>query len=489
MQESNNISIKRATLINSVAKYYSVICSFVLNMILSRILTPAEYGVVSVVTVFTTFFTLFSDLGFGIAYIQKKGTTTDDMDNLFTFLVYVGLVLFVIFFFFAYFIAWFYSDNVYIPIARLLGLNLFLTAVNVIPNSDLLKRQKFKTVAIVQAVATTLSAIVAVILAFHGFSYYSIVFQSLSNTAITTIIFLILTKPRFLFHVDRRSISKFTGMSMGQLGFNFINYFSRNIDNLLIGRIFGSDQLGYYDKAYKTSTYAISNISSIIGNSIQPVLAKYQDDSEYVYKKFKRSFLFLLLVGLFLSVFLNLSAREVILVLYGDQWEASIVPFSFLALSLFAQMSLNITGAFYQVLNQTKLLAAGGAISAVLLVGGICIGLGQGSITSVAFWYFIAQCCNFAVTIFLMGKLLFKRNIRDLIIVMARMFGAAGISYGICYLIFLRVHIESKLLLLLVKGLICLAVCVALAVIFRVDEYVFSVLFPEYRNPLHRKNQ
>lgn len=489
MQNNQNISIKRATLINSAAKYYSVLCSFVLNMILSRILTPSEYGVVSVVTVFTTFFTLFSDLGFGIAYIQRKDATPDDRNNLFSFLVYVGCALFVLFFFFAYFIAWFYNDDIYIPIARLLGLNLLLTAVNVIPNSDLLKQQRFRTVAAVQAVATTVSAIIAVILAFHGFSYYAIVFQSLTNTAITTIIYIILTKPRFVFRIDKKSISKFTSLSVGQLGFNFINYFSRNMDNLLIGRIFGSEQLGYYDKAYKTSTYAISNISSIIGNSIQPVLSKYQDDTEYVYQKFKRSFLFLLLVGLFLSVFLNLSSKEVILVLYGNQWNASIVPFSFLALSLFAQMSLNITGAFYQVLNNTKLLAAGGMISAILLVGGICIGLSHGSITSVALCYFIAQCLNFAITIFLMSKFLFQRTVKDLLAIMFRMFLAAGISYGICYLIFGWIHIESNFLLLVIKFIICLVICVMLAVLFRVDEYVFTVVFPKYKNPLYRKAQ
>lgn len=122
----SKMSLKKATLINSAAKYYNVICAFIVNVILSRILTPSEYGVVAVATVFITFFSLFSDLGFGVAYIQNKELDKNDRDNLFTFLIYVGIALFVLFFIFSYAIAWFYKDSMYLRVSQLLGVNLFL---------------------------------------------------------------------------------------------------------------------------------------------------------------------------------------------------------------------------------------------------------------------------------------------------------------------------------------------------------------------------
>ena len=479
MSESK-MSIKRATLINSAAKYYNVVCSFAVNIILSRILSPAEYGVVAIVTVFITFFSLFSDLGFGVAYIQNNELDNNDKNNLFTFLIYVGILLFLLFYVFAYGIAWFYGDNLYIKVSQLLGVNLFLTAVNVIPYSDLLKQQRFMTAGIVQAIGSTIAAVCAVVLAKHGLSYYSIVFQSLTNTFIQCITFIFITRTRFLVKVNVKSIKKVLGFSLGQIGFNTINYFSRNLDNLLIGKVFGSASLGYYDKAYKTSTYPVSNFSSIIGSSIQPVLSKHQDDRELVYDKFKKTFLFLVVIGAYLSVALNLASREVILVLYGNQWEKSVVAFSFLALSLFAQMSLNITGAFYQVLNNTRLLAFAGGASAVLIVSGISAGLIIGTIEAVSIGYLIAQCVNFVVILWIMSKYLFRKPVAYISKELLKILFVSILLFFVCRSVFNILTFENLVLSLVFKILVVTIVDYALLYVTRLEKYVLSIILPKY---------
>ncbi len=477
---SSKISLKKATLINSVAKYYNVICTFIVNAILSRILTPKEYGVVAVATVFITFFSLFSDLGFGIAYIQNKSLTIHDRDNLFTFLVYIGFLLFIIFFFFAYAVAWFYKDHIYIKVMQLLGFNLFLTAINVIPNSELLKQQLFKIIGLTQAIASTISSVCAIVFANLGFSYYSIVLQSLINTLIIEIIFISLTKTKFVFKININSIKKVLEFSVGQIEFNIINYFSRNLDNLLIGKFFGNDTLGYYDKAYKTSTYMVSNFSSIIGSSIQPVLSKYQENKNLIYEKFKKSFLFLAVIGAFLSVFLSLSSREVILILYGNQWEKSVLAFSFLALSLFAQMSLNITGAFYQVLNKTKLLAFAGSVSAILIVSGISFGLITGTIEAVAKGYFIAQCANFIVILWIIGHKLFCSSIYDIVIELIKIAFVTVVTYFISKMFCSIISANDNISNLVIKLVLTGGIYFILLFIFHLEKYVLTVILPKY---------
>lgn len=477
----SKMSLKKATLINSAAKYFNVICAFIVNVILSRILTPSEYGVVAVATVFITFFSLFSDLGFGVAYIQNKELNKDDRDNLFTFLIYIGIALLALFFVFSYVIAWFYKDPVYIRVSQLLGVNLLFTAVNVIPNSELLKQQRFKTVGITQAISSTLSSICAVIFANLGFSYYSIVLQSLIYTLVLGIVFISITKTKFLFKVRLESVNKVLEFSAGQIGFNFINYFSRNLDNLLIGKFFGNTALGYYDKAYKTSTYPVSNFSSIIGSSIQPVMSKYQDNKELVYDKFKKSFLFLVAIGAYFSIALSLAARETILVLYGPQWENSIISFSFLARSLFAQMSLNITGAFYQVLNNTKLLAFAGGVTAIFIVGGISTGLFIGSIEAVSICYFIAQCINFIVILMIMSKKLFQRNTNDLTKELIKIFAVSVVTYLISKLIFSYIIFNNIGVMLILKISVTGLIYFVLLYVNHLEKHVLKIIFSRYK--------
>ena len=447
-----NFSIKKAVMINGAAKYYGIICSLIVNAILARILTPGDYGVVAVATVFITFFSLFSDLGFGTAYIQEKELNDLERDELFTFLTYIGVILFVVFFFFSYGIAWFYGSSIYLRVSQLLGLNLFFTAMNVIPYSDLLKRHRFATIGITQGFATTLSSVLAVLFARLGLSYYSIVLQSLINILIQIIVYIRFSGVRITLTVHSKTIKKILGFSLGQAAFNFINYFSRNIDNLLIGKMLGKDETGYYDKAYKTSGYLISNFSSIIGRSIYPVLSSRTKQKKEVFSVFKTTFMFLVIVGSFFSVFLNLSAKEVILFLYGDQWKASITAFSYLSLSLFAQMSLNVTGPFYQVLNNTRLLAVSGFISACIIVTGICFGLWKGTIENVAFCYLVAESINFAITVIILEKYLFEETDiemnKDLLTVIC----GASLIYTYSKMLFNQIRLENIFLGLLIKG-------------------------------------
>ncbi len=411
---SSTMSVKKATIINGAGRYVNIIFTLAVNVVLSRLLTPEEYGIVAVVTIFTTFFSIFADMGFGSAYIENRDLTTKDRDSLFSFMCYIGIGLFLLFFGVSYFIAWFYKSTVYIYISWLLGFNLFLTSAKAIPLSDLQKQYKFATVSIVQVISSVVSSGIAIIMAFYGCSYYSIVAQSLIYTFVNLIVFEVLTKCKFKFKLDKSVLKKTYKFATGQLGFSCINYFSRNLDNLLIGSIMGEVSLAYYDKAYKTSTYPVSNFSSIIGGSIHPVLAKKQNDIQFVYNQFKKIFCFLFAVGCYVSVIMYSASREIILVLYGNQWEASIIPLSFLSLSLAFQMSTNVTGAFFQVLNKTKLWAIQGLITTSVLIVGISIGAAFGSINSVSIGYLIGEAFVFATIIFILRKYLFKVSFKEI---------------------------------------------------------------------------
>jgi teichuronic acid exporter len=478
-QKDSTMTIKKATFITALPKYINVIFLFVVNIFLSRILTPEDFGIVAVVMVFITFFTLFSDMGYGTAYIQKEDATIYDRDQLFSFLSYVGLFLIILFFGFAYGIAWFYKSQEYIHISWVMGLSVGLTAISAIPSSSLLREQKFVTVGVVTLVSTFVSAGLAIVFAYCHFAYWAIVLENLLNSLIGTICYIALVRPHFHFRIDWSVIKKYTGFSLGLLGFSFINFFSRNIDNLLIGRIFNEEQLGFYDKAYKTSRYPMTYFSGIIGSSITPVLAKHQRDSSFIYEEYKRIFIFLLEFGIFLSLILYFSSSETILILYGDQWQSSIAPFKWLALSLWVQIPLNVTGSFFQVLGKTKKLFIIGTISAILNISGIAIGLSYGSIEAVAMWYCFSQFLNFFVTSLYIQVSLFREKILDIykdVFILLLCFGACFAS---SYFLFQAISIANIYYSFLAKFGLSTFLYLFSIIVSGETGYLLNVIFPK----------
>jgi teichuronic acid exporter len=136
---SNPVSLKKATIINATSKYATVILGLLFSAVLSRLLSPEDYGIVAVVTVFTNFFSLFADMGIGTAVIQNKRLSDDDENRIFTFTLYVGIALFVLFSMFSILLVKIYENTVYYVVGPLLGISLALTTFNMVPNARLMK--------------------------------------------------------------------------------------------------------------------------------------------------------------------------------------------------------------------------------------------------------------------------------------------------------------------------------------------------------------
>ena len=158
------MTVRKATLINASGKYLKVILTVLVNAILARILTPFDFGVVVVITVFSTFFATLSDMGLGPAIVQKKDLSRSDIDNLFTCSVYVAAGLSLIFMLCAFPIAAFYKDSVYLKPTFLLAVSLFFNALNMVPNGMLNRDKKFVTIAVRTVVVYVVSAVLHPIL-------------------------------------------------------------------------------------------------------------------------------------------------------------------------------------------------------------------------------------------------------------------------------------------------------------------------------------
>lgn len=405
---------KKGIFYSAIGKYSNVVIQLLVTAVLSRILTPAEYGVVAVVNVFLIFFQMLADFGIGPAIIQNKSLEKEEINSIFGFSLYLALFLGIVFMFLGQPISTFYNNDVYKPISMVLAICVFFYGILVVPQSMLLRDKKFSTVNMVTVLANIVSGVVSIVLAIKGFSYYSLIISNTAKAGLLFLIFYLKTNLKVSLKIDTAPLKKIFSFSKNQFLFNFINYFSRNLDSLLIGRYFSASSLAFYDKAYQVSLYPNQILTNVISPVIQPIMSDYEKNLDKIKSVYLKITTILATIGLPLSVFLVFHSNDIILFLFGDQWGGSVVTFQILALSVWIQMILSSTGAIFQSANRTDLLLLSGVLSAVVTVTAIFIGIWAGKIEYVALMVIMAFAVNFIQTNYLLMYRLFQSNFGEI---------------------------------------------------------------------------
>ena len=396
-------SLTTGVIYTAIARYSGVFFSIFIGAILARLLTPEEFGIVALVTVFVSFFGLLSDFGLGQAVVQNQSLTNKDIQSIFSFSIFLGLFLASLFFFAAPLISNFYNESELLNVCKFLSLSVLFNSLQIIPKAQFQKALKFKQIGIITVTIQLISGIIAIILAYKGFSYYAIVIQSILNGFFTLIMFYFLAPIKPILRIELNAIKKIIRFSFFNFLFNFINYFSRNGDNLLIGKFLGATPLGYYDKSYKLMMLPVQNLTSVITPVLMPVLSKHQNNKDLVYNTYLKVVNILATIGFPLSVFLFFSAHEIINIIYGPQWNPSIPVFKIIALIIGIQMIYSSAGSIFLVVGRTELLFYYGIISAIISLSGISCGIFWGkSIEAVGYGIVTAFTLNFFIVFYML---------------------------------------------------------------------------------------
>lgn len=362
-------------LYTAAAKYIGLVIQLGITGILSRLLTPDDFGVVAIATVFIVFFGLLSDVGIGVAIIQQKTLDKEDTQSIFSFSIYMGLVLAVLFFLMSPWIADIYNKPVLVNVCRFLSLNVLFSSLNVVPNGLLLREKQFKFIALRTLMIQLIGGILGVICAIGGLGIYALLIYSISSSVLLFLFNFLKSHLSFRLKFDLTALRKIFHYSIYQFFFNFINYFSRNLDTLFIGRFLSIGALGYYDKAYRLMLLPIENLTHVLNPVIHPLFSDFQTDRKRILDGYIKIVRILALVGFPLSVYLHFTAKELIFLIFGNQWQAAVPVFEILAWSVGIQIVMSSSGAIFQAANHTKLLFISGFLSAVFMILGICYGV------------------------------------------------------------------------------------------------------------------
>lgn len=381
----------------ALAKGANILITLAVSAVLARIFTPEQFGIVNICTVVIAFFSVFSDFGMGPAVIQNNDLNKDDLNGIFSLSFWIAIILSGIFASLSSLIVSFYEGGAeFRNILLILTAVLFFNTLNMVPNALLLKAKRFKFIAVRSLTVQVLSGTIAIIAAMSGLGIYALTINPvLSSLAIFCINYSQNPlKPRFI--PGKEAIGKVINFSIFQFAFQLINYFSNNVDKLLMGKNLSMTTLGYYDKSYRLMMMPLQNITFVITPVLHPVLAQVQDDRQHMSRAYIKVVKFMAYIGFPLSVLMFFMAEDLILFIFGPQWGASVPCFKILSITVAFQVLLSSTGSVYQALNDTRRLFICGLFEAFTSISGICIGIFVfGSAEWVAAFLCISYLLNF----------------------------------------------------------------------------------------------
>lgn len=302
------------------------IVTFIVSILLARILSPEDYGKIALITVFTTIMQVFVDSGLGTALIQKKDADDLDFSSVFYFNFFICIILYIIMYISAPYISDFYNDDSLTPLIKVISLTIIISGVKGIQQSYVSKNMMFKRFFYATLVGTIFSGILGVFLAYSGYGVWSIVFQQLSNTLIDTLILwcTVEWRPKNFFSWKRLKELLTFGWKM--LVSSLIDTFYNNIRSLLIGRMYSSSDLAFYNQGDKFPNVIVNNINTSIDSVLLPAMASSQDDRNRVKNMTRRAIKISTYIMAPLMIGLAVCAKPIVQTILTDKW-LPCVPF------------------------------------------------------------------------------------------------------------------------------------------------------------------
>ncbi|WP_310379995.1 MOP flippase family protein [Flavobacterium sp.] len=364
------------------------------GVFLARIVPPSAFGLVAIVTMFTNFAALFIDLGFGVALVQKIDADKEHFSSVFWLNLIIGLFLYVFFFFTAPFFSYFFNQPDITILIRVISLSFIICSLTSVQSNLLIRELKFKQKVIFNWIAIVLGYTLAFYLAFNGFGVWSIVWMTLVTSSINSILYWFSTNwyPSFVF--NKSKIKELSSFGLNVLGDTSVNYWSRNFDNFIIGRVLGSTELGLYSRAYSLMLLPLRNISSVITKVMFPAFSKKQNDVATIKRYYLQIIKYIALLTFPAMIGLSLVSKEFVLLLFGTNWAGMIPVLTILSLVGAVQSIFSLNGMIYNSLGKAHIAFKVSLLVNFVLIIAFSIGVNYG-IVGIAWSYLIASMILF----------------------------------------------------------------------------------------------
>ena len=296
------------------------VLNILFGVVLARLLTPGDYGIVGVLTIFSLLAGNLQSSGFTQALINLKPPKDEDYNSVFWFNVIASVILYTVLWFCAPLIADFFHQPVLVDVSRFVFLSFLISSLGIAQGGYLIKNMMNREVAIINFIALLCSGSTGIVLAFNGYAYWSLAWQQVIYITVLNMgrYYFVIWRPSW--HIDFVPVKRMFGFAVNILFTNIINTLSGQILTFIFGRFFPIAQVGNFTQANKWNTQANTFVSGTMGQVVQPVLVNVAGDKERQKRIFRKMLRFTAFVAFPVMLGLTLVAREFVTVVLGHKW-------------------------------------------------------------------------------------------------------------------------------------------------------------------------
>ena len=442
--------------------------TFIVGLVLARLLSPDEYGLIGICLIFTTVFNGIVDSGFSNALIRKKEVTDEDYNTMFITNMVISIVLYVLLFICAPLVSDFFHREELAALVRATGLVLFFNALSITQVTILTKKIDFKSKTKASFVSAIISGGIGIVMAYMGYGVWASVAQQLSKQLFYTICLWFLNKwwPKFTFYKD--SFKYMWGFGWKLLASGILNNVWNQLYQVVIGRCYTSATLGHYTRANEYASIFSSNLTTIVQRVSFPALAEIQDDKERLVQGYRKVIKITMFVTAVCMISLGAVSEPIVYTLIGTKWHeaATYLPLICISMSLYPLHAINLN--ILQVLERSDIFLYLEILKKFIGLLPIAIGVFCG-----IYYMLLASIFVSVISLYLntwyTGKSLsytFIKQIRD---IAPSYFTALVIAVAVYFLKFLMLPCYVVLVLQIIVGII---VGLSISEVLKFEEYI-----------------
>jgi len=298
---------------------------FAVNLVLARLLIPEDFGLMTMASLFTGVILTFNELGLSAGIVQRKTLEDRHINSSFWASVASGFMFCLLTIFSAPYVASFFKDQRLETILYMLSPIFILGGFMIIPRALMVRDLDFRSIGLIEISVEFASSLLSVVLALSGFSFWSLVWKNIIGNILLVAAYFIVNPWRPIFRFDYPAFKEIFTFSGNVLGSNIISYAQTNIDYLLVGKVFGSRDLGMYTMAVQMTTFPLKRVSSVIADVLFPVFSRMQEDNDKLQKGYTKTTRLVSIITFPAVAGLFMVSPEFVKVAFGDKW-APIVP-------------------------------------------------------------------------------------------------------------------------------------------------------------------
>lgn len=316
------IDLKRKTihgfLWNAFGTFTGGAINFIINIILARLLSPADFGIIAIISIFSTISATIIDSGFSKAIIRDLSPSKKDLSSVFFLNIFIAFVLYLILYYFSDKISIFFEAPQINSLSRVVFLSLIFNSFSLIHISNLSRQLQFKLISKVNILASIISGTISIILAILNFGVWALVFNIVSLSFFRSLLFILKSnwKPSFTFSIN--SIRKYFVFGSNLLIQDIIDRIVTNLESFFIGKIYSKEELGYFSQSRLLNAYINTNIMTVIQTVTYPALSKLE--ASQLKNGYRQVFLISMFILVPMTIFFSLTPENIIVTFLGEQW-------------------------------------------------------------------------------------------------------------------------------------------------------------------------